>query len=239
MNEEWITKTDHLVLFMDIMGFKNRVERTDLVVLMGQLSEFKTKNIKLSPLLKNGKQQLIAYSQFSDSIVLVTRGCSKEDLNRLTKAAVILMQIGMQSGFALKGCISKGEMIYSPNNQLFFGKALVDAYMLEEELKFYGVVYHHSVEELIHSTITNQLIHIKGREKYIPIYEAKVNLKTGCCYHYTVAWHLLKEDLSKGDVSDIAKDWLKKIAETVSGNPRIYLANTRTYIEDIRLPENA
>lgn len=238
MNEEWITKTEHLVLFMDIMGFKNRVERTDILVLMQQLSDFKTKNIKLSPLLGNENQQFIAYSQFSDSIVLVSKGSSKEDLNRLTKAAVILMHIGMQSGFALKGCIAKGEMIYSPNNQLFFGKALVDAYMLEEELKFYGVVYHHSVEELIHSTVNNQTIKIKGKDKYIPIYESKVNLKTGCCHHYTVAWHLLKEDLSKGDVTDHAKEWLKKIAETVSGNPRIYLANTRTYVEDVKLSEN-
>lgn len=154
-------------------------------------------------------------AQFSDSIVLVTRDCTEDDLNRISKAAAILMQTALQTGFALRGAIAKGDMVFDLENQLFFGKALVDAYLLEEELCYYGVAFHESMEDSILNT-----------KKDLPIEDIAIPLKKGKSKHYHVAWYKVKDNLQKGDISSIALDWLKDIRKTVSGNPRVYLDNT-------------
>ena len=207
------------------MGFKERVSRVKVDELKQQLLLFKTKNNKLKPLLEGGKtkETLINMAQFSDSIVLVTRDCTKDDLNRISKAAAILMQTALQTGFALRGAIAKGNMVFDLENQLFFGKALVDAYLLEQELSFYGIVFHESMEESI-----------LNLDREMPIEDVAIPLKKGKSKHFHVAWYKVKSNLQKGDISNIAVGWLKDIRKTVSGNPRVYLDNT---IDIIGKPE--
>lgn len=215
---------DRFVLYLDIMGFKDRVNRVDVEQLKEQLLLFKTKNNKLKPLLVAGdtKNTLIDMAQFSDSIVLVSRGTTIDDLNRISKAATILMQTALQTGFALRGAVSKGKMVFDKENQLFFGKALVDSYLLEEELCYYGVVFHESMEESILEAIT---------KKNMPIEDISIPLKKGMSKHYHIAWHKLTNALQKGNISSEALDWLKSLRKTVSGNPRVYLDNTIKIIE--------
>ena len=215
-------ENEKFVLYLDIMGFKERVSRVKVDELKQQLLLFKTKIIKLKPLLVGGKtkETLINMAQFSDSSVLVTRDCTEDDLNRISKAAAILMQTALQTGFALRGAIAMGNMVFDLENQLFFGKALVDAYLLEEELCYYGVAFHESMEDSILNT-----------KKDLPIEDIAIPLKKGKSKHYHVAWYKVKDNLQKGDISSIALDWLKDIRKTVSGNPRVYLDNTIDIIE--------
>lgn len=210
---------EKFVLYLDIMGFKERVNRVPINDLKKQLLLFKTKNKKLKPLLNGPKNVLMRMAQFSDSIVLVSEKDTLDDLNRICKAAAILMQTALQTGFALRGAISKGEMVFDEEDQLFFGKALVDAYLLEEELCYYGVVFHESVEESILTAMSN--------EKYsLPIEDVSIPFKKGKSKHYHIAWHKLNAALQKGDITSDALSWFKDIRRTVSGNPRVYLDNT-------------
>lgn len=218
-------ENERFVLYLDIMGFKERVNKVEIDNLKEQLLLFKTKNNKLKPLLEGGKtkETLINMAQFSDSIVLVTRNSTADDLNRISKAAAILMQTGLQTGFALRGAIAKGKMVFDNENQLFFGKALVDAYLLEEELCYYGVVFHESMEDcVINAQNKNQMA----------IEDVTVPFKKGKSKHYHIAWHKLKTNLQPGDISSNALIWLQEIRKTVSGNPRVYLDNTIEIIED-------
>lgn len=215
------------VLYLDIMGFKERVNRTPIGELNEQLLLFKTKNKKLKPLLEGPKNILMRMAQFSDSIVLVSEKDTTEDLNRICKAAAILMQTALQTGFALRGAITKGEMVYDSENQLFFGKALVDAYLLEEELCYYGIVFHESVEDSICKALSEA-------KRYFPIDDVRIPFKKGKSVHYHVAWYKLDAALREGDISLSALEWLKDMRKTVSGNPRIYLDNT---IDIINLPK--
>lgn len=215
------------VLYLDIMGFKERVNRTPIGELNQQLLLFKTKNKKLKPLLEGPKNILMRMAQFSDSIVIVSEKDTIDDLNRICKAAAILMQTALQTGFALRGAITKGEMVYDNENQLFFGKALVDAYLLEEELCYYGIVFHESVEESIREAMSN------GKH-YYPIEDIKIPFKKGKSKHYHIAWYKLDAALREGDISLSAIEWLKDMRKTVSGNPRVYLDNT---IDIINLPK--
>lgn len=214
---------DKLVLFIDIMGFKERVNRVDVNELKKQLKLFKTKNNKLKPLLQSKTDELIHMAQFSDSIVLVTRGGTIEDLNRISKAAAILMQTGMETGFALRGAIAKGKMVFDKEDQLFFGKALVDAYLLEEELSYYGIVFHESVEDIISEALV--------KDMRIPIADIEVPLKKGKSKHYHVSWYEINEIMKISSIKNKAMEWLNKLRKTVSGNPRVYLDNTINVIE--------
>lgn len=229
------------VLYLDIMGFKERVTKVEISELEKQLKAFKTKNKKLKPLLgksnKTPKETLIYMSQFSDSIVLVTVGDTLDDLNRICKAAVILMQTGLETGFALRGAMAKGEMIFDKENQLFFGKALVDAYLLEEELCYYGIVFHESMEEKVikieeSSDFCMVNVDDTTRKTYIPIEDIDIPLKKGKSKHYHIAWHKMNKKLEKGNMSEEAIEWLRNMRKTVSGNPRVYLDNTIKMIND-------
>ena len=214
---------EKFVLYLDIMGFKERVNRVGIEELREQLLRFKTKNNKLKPLLEGKTNTLIHMAQFSDSIVLVSRDTTVEDLNRISKAATILMQTALQTGFALRGAIAKGYMVFDNKDQLFFGKALVDAYLLEEELCYYGVVFHDSMEEIILKALS--------LKPNIPIEDIAIPLKKGKSSHYHITWHKITATLQKGNITPQALDWLKGIRKTVSGNPRVYLDNTINIIK--------
>lgn len=224
----WNDKNDRFVLYLDIMGFKERVNRCETDALKKDLMSFKTKNNKLKPLLKSkakdGENDLLKMAQFSDSIVVISRSNTKEDLNRICKATVILMQTAMESKFALRGAIALGQMVFDESNQLFFGKALVDAYLLEEQLAYYGVVFHESAEEKVKEAMSSEGI-------YYPIKDDEVPIKGGKSKHFHVAWHLMTKALSKGNISTDALTWLENLRTTVSGTPRVYLDNTRKVIE--------
>ena len=218
-------ENEKFVLYLDIMGFKERVNKIEIEKLKEQLLLFKTKINKLKPLLKGGKtkETLINMAQFSDSIVLVTRNSTTDDLNRISKAAAILMQTGLQTGFALRGAIAKGKMVFDNENQLFFGKALVDAYLLEEELCYYGVVFHESTEDCVLNA---------QKKSQMAIEDVPVPLKKGKSRHFHIAWYKLKANLQPGNIVPNALIWLKDIRKTVSGNPRVYLDNTIAIIGD-------
>lgn len=104
---EWNKNSDHLILFMDIMGFKDRVTRMNHKDLLEKMIEFKEKNDRLKPLLQDKQGDLLRMIQFSDSIILASLDDSKSALNRIIKAGVVLMHNALETGFALKGGLQK------------------------------------------------------------------------------------------------------------------------------------
>ena len=227
---EWNKTGDHLILFMDIMGFKDRVTRMNHEDLLEKMIEFKEKNDRLKPLLQDEQGELLRMIQFSDSIILASLDDSKPALNRIIKAGVVLMHNALETGFALKGAIAKGPLTFDNELGIYFGLPLVDAYLLEEELKFYGVAFHHSVEDLIQQYQVNPPVK-GGHKQYIPVSEYQIHLKSGKCSHYCILYHHLKRNLSQGDYSSTLKKQLKLFSKTVSGSPRIYLDNTLNFID--------
>ena len=215
---------DRFVLFLDIMGFKERVNRVKINDLQKQLMLFITKIKDIKPQLYGGSKVDIQMAQFSDSIVLVTKNTETKHLDRICRAAAKIMQTGMETGFALRGAIAKGKMVFDERNQLFFGKALVDAYLLEEELGYYGIVFHESMEEIITQA--------KNEKIEIPIADTVVPLKKGKSRHYHVSWYELNNDMQIGSIKEDAIKWLDNLRGTVSGNPRVYLDNTINVIEE-------
>lgn len=228
---KWDDDGPHYVLFLDIMGFKDRVSRTDHSVLRQQLTDFVNEK-RLLPLKEDKKGTLLHIARFSDSIIVGTNNCSKKSLNRLTKASVVLMHHALECGFALKGAVAKGELTFDVENGLIFGQSIVDAYLLEEELKFYGVVFHHTVENDIEEFLKEPIRH--GNNKVIlPVGDISVSLKSGKSIHKTILYNRMNRSLETKDYTAVLKKNLRNIANTVSGSPRIYIDNTLTFFETI------
>lgn len=228
------------ILYADIMGFKDRVMRTkhpvlekDFEYLITGLADW------FSP---NKNAQTFKVSFFSDSILVVDEDTEK-GFNRISKAAAGLMQVSLKHKFPLKGVLSKGNFTYNEEKQLFFGRALVDAYLLQEQIHYYGIVAHHSIEEDIKEYANGWKEKDNGNRKGInPYVLSPIPLKNGNTTHYHLAYNLISEKRETGKNVDRTHkkiiSWLEQISGTVSGNPRIYVDKTLQVLrEDLSMFE--
>lgn len=225
------------VLYADIMGFKDRVIRTEHTDLE---KDFENLLTGLSYwFVPSKKSQKFKVSFFSDSILIIEEN-TKGGFNRISKAAAGLMQVSLKHKFPIKGVIAKGKFTYKEEKQLFFGRALVDAYELENEVHYYGIVAHHTVEKDIQNYSKGK----KRRDKKGKIKTERANpyvlgpipLKTGYTTHYHLAYNLIskKRETGKGidEINRNITSYLEEISRTVSGTPRIYIDKTLQVLKE-------
>lgn len=198
---------ERYIAFLDIMGFKDRVFRTNHSELLKQLTIF---NKTISGCIRDSNIQL---AQFSDSVVLFTKDAKPESLKDIANVACHIMRESIKLQIPMKGAIAQGEITCDLSKQLFFGQALIDAYLLEENIYYYGII--------IHNTAESSVINLKGTTLFKDI---KAPLKSGCISHYELSWYA--EDLSNTTSLDETKEALKDIRQTVSDAPRKYIDNT-------------
>ncbi len=210
----WSKDKERLILYADIMGFKETVISETHDDLKERLMKFKQTFDKRIKPLRSGDH--LKYVQFSDSVIIVVNGTDSKMVNLITKAATVLMHVALSQNFPIKGVISKGVFTYDENDELYFGKPLVDAALLHDEIHFYGIVVHHSAEKVIKQNIS----------KDIPFICSPIPIKKGKTSHFHLAWSLTSTNLSPKDIKVKAKEWLTNIQEQVSGTPRIYIDNT-------------
>lgn len=231
-----ITQTKkRFVVFLDIMGFKERVARNTQKSLYKELTEFNrditdivnsTKNVKRSKAVKQNviDQSVVSLlkseeddndillSQFSDSIVLFSNNNTKSSLEIISNVAkrIMLSAIKREKPIPLKGALAEGDMTCDMDKQLFFGQALIDAYLLEENVQYYGIVVHHSAEKSVKKSNSNIF-----KNSLVPLKSGKIN-------HYELVWY----DESSTDI----KSGLDRIRLNVSDSPRKYVDNTNDII---------
>lgn len=179
-----------------------------------------TENIK-----KRFKEAQIYTVSFSDSIILFSSGGTEEDAELLTQATSFLFAKAIEKNIPLKGAMAVGKMTVDKENQIFFGQPLIDAYLLEEDLYYYGVVAHH--------TMVHYLNNLKGKFKYqFHFFSKKTPLKGGNALHLNLNW---KKALGIiiGDKTQIKfEDKMKEFTGLVSGKPAQYLDNTIDMFKD-------
>ena len=150
-NTKWKDNVQRLVLYADFMGFKSRVYGSEHSQLKELLDRFNTSwHNKLKSLQNTGNLEFI---QFSDSILVVTNEANPEMFELITKAAVSLVHEALKIQFGIKGVIAQGIFSFDKENGIYFGKPLVDAYLLHEEIKYYGIVVHHSAENILKNSL--------------------------------------------------------------------------------------
>lgn len=239
------------ILYADIMGFKERVRTTAHDDLEKTFREFKTDLDKwVEPLGKKKKKKEekkekkeekkeeeaggFKMSIFSDSILFVDESTAN-GFNRISKATAGLMQTSLEHGFPIKGALAKGKFTYAPEDQIFFGQPLIDAYLLQEDLNYYGIVAHHSVDADIEEWANGIGQNQKGNTKRNPYILSKLPLKSGAVTHYHFAYNLIdKVRKTGGDIEKVHNELLshlKIISQTVSGRPRSYVDKTIEVLE--------
>lgn len=211
--------SNRFVAFLDIMGFKERVARTNHSKLREQLTNF---NKDITSHIGKYPNTEIQLAQFSDSIVLFSKDATQTSLKTLAEVACGIMQTAIKQQIPIKGAIAQGQITCDFPKQLFFGQALIDAYLLEENIHYYGILVHHTAE--------NSVIKLGDENIFKDI---KAPLKGGRISHYELSWYVdddkpqsFQEKISEIDVA------LRNIRQTVSDAPRKYIDNTLDVIHE-------
>jgi hypothetical protein len=225
--DTWNKTCNRFVAFLDIMGFKNLVMRSNHQELYELLKSFQPtvamiENDAKSILAKEIKIENIPLTRpvlFSDSIILISNDDSSGSANSLLFEVKWIMYRAMIKGIPMKGAIAYGEQTADFEKSLHFGRPLIDAYELQSELLLYSVVLHHTAEKrLIES---DQIEWIKD----FSIFNYPVPMKTGKITHYVINWVLFR-----GEQVNIV-DLVSKLYSNVSGASRLYIDNTLDWIK--------
>lgn len=204
---------NRFVAFLDIMGFKDRVARNEHDEILKELELFQS---NISQYVSYHRDANVQLALFSDSILIYSQDDSSDSLHALADITnhIMMYAIQQEKPIPLKGAIAAGRMTCNQIKQLYFGQALIDAFLLEENVKYYGVLVHHSAEKYL------QL------NDFPEFRDVKAPLKGGEISHYELNWY--NTAIKPGEENPkTVDDCLKNLRLTVSDEPRKYIDNTQ------------
>lgn len=221
-NQEWDKTCNRFVAFFDIMGFKEMVERNEHEVIVQKLESLKV-TLRHLDALQNDKRH-VEFSEtksitFSDSIIFFSKGDTIGDANKIIFDSIFLIIMALDYGIPIKGALSFGKITVDIDNSLFFGRPIIDSYLLHDSLQLYTAVIDNHCE-------------LKFNELNLPMLvktfftEYKANFKTGRITHLILRppYSYIQQQI----------DGVKKLKHTVSGGPRIYLDNTLDFLNTLK-----
>lgn len=224
--DKWPITTERFVAFIDIMGFKDMVakmQHEEIYKMMKVIDDSKTINASIRK--NNEMNNLVTTTTYSDSIMLYSKDKSYDSFTALIVAVSGLTNDLFLEKIPHKGALAFGTMTLDTERSIFFGQPLIDAYLLQEEMHFYGTIIHGTVEQ----EMENKFSSTPFIEKF------DCPLKNGKSKHYTVApMHVdsssakntLYADFNKNIISS-----LNKMRYKTSGHLRRYIDNTEIYFD--------
>ncbi|WP_154669987.1 hypothetical protein [Flavobacterium silvisoli] len=220
-NQEWKVDCNRYIGFMDVMGFKDMVARKsheEVGRMLHQMSFMKDilQRVIVSPLKEKNemfeREERVKSITFSDSVLFVTKDDSLSDLLILSSVLEIFQEAAIQRGAPTKGAISFGRLTADFEKSLFYGQPLIDAYLLQDQLNYYGIIVDNEAEARIIDSIRREQIDeslIKGH-----FYKLATPLKSGKVQHYNVR------------LGNLTEEQIEDMYKTVSGGVRKYVDNT-------------
>lgn len=220
----WGITCKRFVAFIDIMGFKDLIARNtheDIYSLMKKMHDRR----KAAESIPWGQAAsiLVTTTSYSDSIIMYSKDDSYDSMYSLICAVSALTNDLLIEGIPHKGAVAFGIITLDHKNSIFFGQPLIDAYLLQEEINFYGIIAHGTAEEEINS-----------HKKRIPF--TKYHLcpfKGGYSNHLAI--HPIYLDTSTPDKYENQRQGLfesiNKFRFKTSGHLRKYIDNTDEYLK--------
>lgn len=221
---KWVTTCNRFVAFLDIMGFKDMVSRHSHQDVKKIMESFEPAighirlNLGTLPEHANAVRPVF----FSDSILLVSNDGSGKAATLLSIFAENILAKAMSVGIPLKGAIAYGEQTADFDKSLHFGRPLIDAFLLQEQLLFYGIALHHTADKRLSDAILVKEPEFRLLEP--ELYKYATPLKTGIVTHTVL-------DLARPNAYTPVETMLANLYGTVSGEPRRSLDNTRAFAE--------
>ena len=224
--EGWDITCKRYVSVIDIMGFKDMVARNSHEKIYNLLK--KVSHAMSSTQFIFGTEvddeddfyENVIFMTYSDSIMVYSRDNSKESTRSFIGSISALQEELFKGGIPFKGAVANGKMTVDYENSIYFGQPLIDAFLLQEELQFYGIVVHASAE------------FFKFFREDENIIEYTCQFKVGKANHYLIlpGNFILKDPLDLKNIN-LLKKWIHKLKINTSGGLRKYIDNTITYIE--------
>lgn len=220
-NEAWKVDCKRYVGFMDVMGFKDMVARKtheEIGQMLHQMSSMKStlQKVITNPFKKANekieREERVKSITFSDSVLFVTKDDSLSDLFALSLVLEIFQEAAIQRGAPTKGALSLGRLTADFENSIFYGQPLIDAYLLQDQLNYYGVIVDNEVESKIINSIRNK--DVKQELIEAQFYKLPTPLKSGKVQHYNIR------------LSNLTEEQKEDMYKTVSGTVRKYVDNT-------------
>lgn len=218
---DWKNDCNRYIGFIDVMGFKDMVARKshdEVGQMLRQMSFMKgiLQKVVVSPFKKIDKQfereERIKSVTFSDSVLFVTKDDSLSDLLILSSVLEIFQEAAIQRGAPTKGAVSFGRFTADFTDSIFYGQPLIDAYLLQDQLHYYGIIIDNEVEGRIIDSLRNSEVEpelINGH-----FHKLLTPLKSGKVQHYNIR------------LSNLTEDQKENMYKTISGGVRKYVDNT-------------
>jgi hypothetical protein len=227
----WPITIERFVVYVDIMGFKDMVARSTHNQVY-QLMKKIDKNIKRIDNIKWKGEADVRTANYSDSIMIYSKDSTKKSIDSIIAVTSVLIDELLVQKIPCKGALAFGNMTLDFNNSIFFGQPLIDAYLLQEELHFYGIIAHATFESKLHEM---KLMDDDSLSPYIKEYLCP--LKQGASNHLTVlpfcpALNAVSEGLFKIRVKKTFAS-VRKLRYGTSGHLRKYIDNTEMYLKTI------
>jgi hypothetical protein len=222
------TKQCYVGIF-DILGFKERVKNNTHKFIYDELSDLKSELEKRAIHYKTVNKDIenngwkfdeTSHILFSDTIVFITEDDQMDAYWSIKAESIFLIRKCIEMFIPIKGCIAKGEVSFNENKQILFGKPIIEAHLLSEEMKFMGVILDKSIEQDVVK------YNPPDKKRSIPsVLYKSVPLKKGKVKHYILNLKS-NEKFDYETKNDILLKGIKKMYESVNGEPRQYYDNT-------------
>lgn len=272
-NREWTETCERFVAYFDILGFKDMVQKESHLHVLQKLRDLANlkyfiegrifdkihdENLQVfkNGFLLNNDEELSSINTiiFSDTIVMVTKDSSAESFKLFVDSVGMFFSIALTMlKLPIKGALSYGEVSIMANENLIFGKPIIDAYLLENEVDYCGIVCHNSIEQYLLKFNTQiELSNFKNSfaDKFIKeltmgdfvevlFVDFKTHFKTGKLTHCNYNWYFYSLSFLK-EYEIIAT--LESIRKGTSGAPRKYIDNTLeilSHFKNIIMPKHA
>jgi len=152
-----LTEGKRFVAFFDLLGFSSWVENVGSKEVFDYVRGFLNLMVRASlpgstvqsDMSVKLRKSNIGYINFSDSILFYSLDDSYQCLKTMLKICGEFMNVVICGpSRMLRGAISHGELYVDTKANAYVGKALIDAYKLEEKQEWLGLSLHDSVEKV-------------------------------------------------------------------------------------------
>jgi len=228
--EIWETTALRYVGFIDIMGFKDMVARSSHDEIYKMMQKINSAQKTASSINWNGNNKsnkLVKTTTYSDSIVIYSFSDSYDSLYSFICTIAGIYQDLLMEGIPHKGAIAFGKMTIDNERSIFFGQPLIDSYLLQEEVNFYGIIVHGTAQKGIETYRTLPFV-----DNYL------CPLKNGNSFHISIRPIFWGIDQFKEDNVKLSSS-LKSMRYNTSGHIRKYIDLTEEFLQSIIKTPNA
>lgn len=134
-NINWMGNQNKWLAYFDILGFARLIENQGLI---GALSVYEMCVDEIQ--LHSERYPHLKFAYFSDTFLIYAPDESHSSLSAIEQSARWFFNILLLKRIPFRGALACGEFVTEPSQNVFIGKALVEASRLGEKYNWIGIV---------------------------------------------------------------------------------------------------